>query len=216
MSNDKFRKLMERGDVSSLRRALESEPTLANQPISWFLNQQNESDPLHYVSDCVGHGWLTNGTEGEIAEVLLAYGAAIDGTEARESPLIASASLGAEKVSKVLIEAGAQLEAISIFGARALHWGAWMGAPSTVNLLVKHGANIETKCSEFGATPLFWAVHGYGPNGPKEKRDQVGAARMLIEAGARVDTMNKQGVSAIGLSKLCERSDMHLLLRESS
>jgi len=131
-----FRELIERGDVGNLRRALDSEPALANQPIRWFLNQQNESDPLHYVSDCVGQGWLTNGTEGEIAEILLAHGAAIDGTEARESPLIASASLGAEKVSKVLIGAGAQLESISIFGARALHWGAWMGAPSTVNLLV--------------------------------------------------------------------------------
>jgi hypothetical protein len=67
MNNDHFRELIEHGDVSNLRQALESDPTLANQPISWFLNQQNESDPLHYVSDCVGHGWLANGTEGEIA-----------------------------------------------------------------------------------------------------------------------------------------------------
>jgi len=216
MSNDDFRKLIERGDVTNLRQALESEPTLANQPIRWFLNQQNESDPLHYVSDCVGQGWLTNGAEGEIAAVLLAHGAAIDGNESRESPLIASVSLGAEKVTKVLVEAGAQLEATSIFGARALHWAAWMGSSSTVKLLLTHGAKIEMKCSEFAATPLFWAVHGYGPNGPKEKADQVGAARILIEAGAKVDTTNKQGMSAIELSKGCERSDMHALLREYS
>ena len=214
MNNDEFRLLIERGDVDGLRRALESEPTLANRTIHWFLNQQNESDSLHYVSDCVGQGWLTNGTEGEIAGVLLAYGAAIDGAEGRESPLIASASLGAEKVSKVLIDAGAQLEATSIFGSRALHWAAWMGLSSTVKLLVAHGASIEARCTEFGATPLFWAAHGYGPNGPKEKREQVGAARILIEAGARVDTANKEGVSALTQSNLCERDDLHKLLRE--
>jgi ankyrin repeat protein len=212
MSNDEFRLLIERGDVAGLRRALKSQPALANQPIRWFLNQQNESDPLHYVSDCVGHGWLTNGCEGEIAEILIVCGAAIEGNDGRESALIAATSLGAEKVSKVLIEAGAPLEATSIYGARALHWAAWMGASSTVSILITHGADIEAKCSEFVATPLFWAVHGYGPNGPREKTDQVGAARILMEAGAKIDTANREGVSAIQQAKLCERSDMRELL----
>jgi uncharacterized protein len=128
--------------------------------------------------------------------------------------LIASASLGAESVSKVLVEAGAELEATSIFGSRALHWAAWMGAPSTVDLLIAHGAEIEVRCSEFGATPLFWAVHGYGPNGPKEKRDQVGAAQILIKAGAKLDTANKQGLSAFELSKRCARGDMYEVLHQ--
>lgn len=216
MSNDDFHQLIERGDVSGVRRALESEPALANRPIRWFLNQQNESDPLHYVSDCVGQGWLNHGTAGEIAELLLSFGAAVDGNAGRESPLIASVSLGAEKVSQILIEAGAQLEATSLFGARALHWAAWMGASSTVNFLIARGAEIEAKCSEFGATPLFWAVHGDGPNGPHEKSDQVGAARRLIDAGAKVDTANRHGVSAIEQSKLCERGGMLDLLREHS
>ena len=215
MNNDEFRLLIERAEVDNLRRALMSEPTLAKRPIHWFLNQQNASDPLHFVSDCVGQGWLTNGKEGEIAEVLIAHGAAIDGTEGRESPLIAAASLGAEQVCKVLIEAGCQLEATSLFGSRALHWAAWMGLSSTVNLLIAHGASIEARCSEFGATPLFWAVHGYGPNGPKQKRDQVGAVRILLKAGARSDTSNKEGVSALNQSHRCERDDMLNLLRDS-
>ena len=215
MIDDQFRLLIERGDTKGLRCALESDSGLANRTIHWFLNQKNESDPLHYVSDCVGHGWLTNGKEGELAELLLAHGAAINGTEASESPLIASASLGADSVSKVLIEAGAELEATSIFGARALHWAARVGASSTVELLIAHGAEIEARCSEFGATPLFWAVHGYGPNGPKEKMDQVGAARMLIKAGARVETKNKHGLSALELSSRCERADMYELLHQS-
>jgi indole-3-glycerol phosphate synthase len=75
---------------------------------------------------------------------------------------------------------------------------------------------IEPKCAEFGATPLFWAVHGYGPNGPKQKKEQVHAARLLIAAGAKVYTSNRQGLSALELSKQCERTDMYDLLRQHS
>lgn len=212
MDNDGFRQLIEHGDAAGVRSALKSDSGLANRMIRWYFNQRNESDPLHYVSDCVGHGWLTNGKEGEIAELMLEHGAALNGTEGKESPLIASASLGADRVSKLLIEAGAELEATSIFGSRALHWAAWVGTPSTVELLIARGAQIEARCSEFGATPLFWAVHGYGPKGPVEKKDQVGAARILIKAGASVETVNKYGLSALEASKQCERADMYELL----
>jgi ankyrin repeat protein len=213
MTDDTFRRLIEHGDVNGSRSALAVDPGLANRTIHWHLNQDNESDPLHFVSDCVGNGWLTNGAEGEIAELLLAFGAEINGSAGRESPLIASASLGAERVSKVLIEAGAELETTSIFGAHALHWAAWMGSPVTVKLLIAHGAQIETKDSEFSATPLFWAVHGYGPHGPEKKKDQVGAAMMLIEAGATARTLNKQGLSALELAKSCNSKDMYELLK---
>jgi uncharacterized protein len=213
MMDDAFRLLIEHGDIDGLRGALEVDPGLASRTIHWHLNQDNESDPLHFVSDCVSHGWLTNGAEGDIAELLLAFGAEINGSAGRESPLIASASLGAERVSTVLIEAGAELEKTSIFGSRALHWAAWMGAPVTVKLLIAHGAQIEAKDSEFLATPLFWAVHGYGPNGPKKKRDQVGAAMVLIEAGANARTVNKKGLSALELADSCDGKNMYELLR---
>jgi ankyrin repeat protein len=212
--NDDFRLSIERGDADAIRRALKSDPGLANATIRWDLNQDNESDPLHYVSDAVFNGWLTNGSEARIAEALLASGAAIEGTEGRESPLIAAVSLGVEAVARVLVEAGADLEATSIFGARALHWAAWTGASTVVELLVAHGATLEAKDSEFGATPLFWAVHGDGPNGPPEKRDQVGAARLLIASGATVNPSNQDGLSAVELAETAESGRMLELLRQ--
>jgi uncharacterized protein len=206
-----FRELIEQGDVELVKRALERDPSLANATIHWHLNQDNESDPLHYVCDCVGQGRLTNGKEGELARLLLAHGAAINGNQGRESPLIAAASLAAEKVATVLIDAGADLECTSIYHARALHWAAWVGSSRTVEQLIEGGAQLEVKDSEFGATPLFWAVHGYGPDGP-EKKDQVGAARALLAAGATPITSNKQGRSALQMAEACANRDMHELL----
>jgi uncharacterized protein len=213
MKGDDFRLLIENGDVAGVRRALDAEPALSNRAIHWVLNQPNESDPLHYVSDCVFNGWLTNGTEGEIALALLAHGAAVDGSAPKETPLIGAVSLGAEKVARVLLEHGADVEPTSVYGARALHWAAWMGLPSSVELLVARGADIEARCSQFGATPLFWAVHGYGPNGPAQKRGQVEAARILLTAGARADTANKEGLSAVELSRRCAKPDLYELLQ---
>jgi ankyrin repeat protein len=212
LSDDKFRRLIEQGDADGVRSALARDSSLANRTIRWHLNQDNESDLLHYVSDCVSQGWLTNGNEAEIAKLLLAHGAAIDGNDGRESPLIAAASLGAEKVATVLMDTGANLEATSIYNARALHWAAWVGMSRTVEQLVSRGAALEEKDSEFGATPLFWAVHGYGPDGPA-KQDQVGAARILLAAGANALTSNKQGRTALEMAEACANRDMYELLK---
>jgi ankyrin repeat protein len=212
MTDDPFRLAIERGDISEVRRALDEQPTLANRAIRWYLNQHNESDPLHFVSDCVGHGWLTNGTEADIAQALLTHGAAINGTKNHEPPLIAAASLGAPTVARVLVEAGADIERVFLFGASALHWAAWTGDAATVELLVSRGAKIEEKCTEYGATPLFWAVHGCSEVAGGEAVGQLAAAKILIEAGARIDTANKEGTTALEQSKRCARQAMHEFL----
>jgi uncharacterized protein len=212
LASDSFRLLIEHGDVAGLRQVLTADPQLANRTIRWHLNQDNDSDPLHFVSDCIGHGWLTNGTEGELAALLLEFGAELNGSAGRESPLIAAASLGAEKVAKLLIDAGAELESTSVYNSRALHWAAWTGQSATVALLVARGVQLEVKDDEFSSTPLYWAVHGYGHTRPKEMNDQIGAARMLLEAGATLKTTNKKGVSALELARSYERRDMYDLL----
>ena len=72
--------LLERGNLRAVADALESSPELANRTIRWHLNQDNESDSLHYLSDCVGHGWLTDQHAAQIALSLLAHGASVDGS----------------------------------------------------------------------------------------------------------------------------------------
>jgi len=216
MSSERFRKFIEAGDLRKLKEDLERTPELANQSIEWFLNGTNESDPLHYVCDCVFNDWLDDASASEIASLLLEYGALIEGSEGRESPLIAATSLGAEAVANCLIKSGANIEAIAIFGARPLHWAASMGLPSVVESLIQHGAALEAKCTEFGATPLYWAAVGFGPHGPAKKKDPVGAAKVLIDSGANVGTVNKQGESALECSRHADSNEMYELLFRSS
>ena len=170
--NNSFRKLIETGDVEGIKAALESNPGLANETIVWFLNQENESDPLHYVSDCVFNGLLSHQNALAIARLLLEFGAQANGSKGRETPLIGATSLGVSDVACLLIDSGAELESTSIFGSRALHWAASVGLPETVEKLIDHGAELEAKCTEFGATPLFWAVHAMGPDGPNKKKNR--------------------------------------------
>ena len=197
MNNNSLRLAIENGDEPAVEAILQSDSGATNRPISWLMNQANVSDPLHYVSDCCFNGSLTNGSEAAIARLLLKHGARVDGNDGRESPLIGAASLGVSSVAEILIGAGADVRLTSVFGANALHWAAYVGLPETVALLLANGAEIETRCTEFAATPLFWAVQGFSRHGPKRKRDQLGAARVLIDAGACADTCNKLGTSLL-------------------
>ncbi|MBX2868012.1 MAG: ankyrin repeat domain-containing protein [Acidiferrobacterales bacterium] len=212
MLNDSFRLLIERGDVHGIEETLETNSHLVNQTITWYLNQTNHSDPLHFVCDCVFNGHLQEEQAERVAALLIKHGAKLNGSEDRESPLIAATSLGVESVAKRLIEAGADLELKSVFGGRALHWAASMGLPSTVKHLVDCGADIEAKCTEFGATPLYWAIVGFGPNGPNKKKDPLLAAKVLVDFGANVDTSNNEGLSAIQCAQSFESDEMLQLL----
>lgn len=210
---EKVRELIEAGAVEALDALLRTHPGGANEKITWVLNQKNQSDPLHYVSDCVFNGWLTNGREAQIAKVLLGHGAALDGSNNAESPLIGATSLSAEGVAQVLLDAGADVHRTSVFGANALHWAAFVGTPTTVERLLTRGAPLETRCTEFAATPLFWAVQGFSQFGPKEKAEQVAAATVLIAAGADVRTRNVEGVSAIARAQQSASQEMLELLQ---
>lgn len=210
-----FRKIIESGDVDAARSALACNGELADSTVIWGLQEECQSDPLHFVSDCVAEEWISDVKAAELATVLLAHDATVDGTNGRETPLLGATSLGAEQVANILIESGADVAATSVFGATSLHWAAYMGLPSAVEKLLQAGALLEARCTEFEATPLFWAAHGFGPRGPDNSTGQIAAASVLIGAGAEIDTTNKDGLTAIDCSLRGNSSEMHDLLVHS-
>lgn len=196
-----LKEIIEQGLVDELRELLSVNPGHANKKIIWGSRKEIKTDPLHYVSDSVFNGLLTNGKEAEIASLLLASGAHLEGSEGAESPLIGAASLSAGDVAKVLIDAGANINAISIYGANALHWAAYVGLPDIVSILLNKGADIERRCVAFQATPLYWAVHGFGKSNKSDKSSIVDAAKVLVDAGADINAKNVEHRSVLARAR---------------
>lgn len=209
---ESFHKAVATGSVESVVKLIQENPDLVNTKIAWGLNNKNLTDPLHFISDCVFNGSLSDVTGGVLAKILIDHGALINGSANAESPLIGAASLSAVCVAHVLIENGADVEKVALFGATALHWAAYVGTPSVVDALLGNGAKHDVKCSEHRATPLFWAVQGFSKYGSPEKKDQIGAAKILIQFGANVQTKNIEGVTAIERSRESDSDEMTQLL----
>lgn len=119
----------------------------------------------------------------DIVRLLLAHGAAVDGTtEVGLSPLINAAEFGHEDIANLLIDAGANLEFKDAKGRTPLASAAYEGNDRTTKLLLEKGANIDTE-DEDGMTPLSLAA----------KRGHSAVVALLINARATIDTRDKLG-----------------------
>jgi hypothetical protein len=74
-------------------------------------------------------------------------------------------------------------------GGSALHAAAWQGAADCVVAILRHpGARtlLEVRDPTYHASPLGWCMHG-SVNRRNPRGDYVAVARLLLDAGARVD-----------------------------
>lgn len=189
-------------DFAGIREALENNPALANEGIP-CLDGKNpaKAHPLHRVCDGVISDLYTDEEALEMAKIFLEFAADINGgklTDKRDTPLIAAASLHAEKTGMYYIDQGADIRHRGCHGGTALHWAAWVGRDKLVKKLIDAGAEINIRDNEFNGTPLLWAVHGYKQAGGKNKLNQIECARLLLAADADKTMTNIEGVPAIG------------------
>jgi hypothetical protein len=94
---------------------------------------------------------------------------------------------GRREVVEFLLERGIG-SAESHGNETMLHGAALGGHPDIVRMLIAHGAPIDVNDDHFQATPLGWALHGWGHRGEgtrAEPYDEV--VRQLVIAGARVE-----------------------------
>ena len=178
---------IETGNAAALSRLLAEVPERANELIRWGSVCHIATHPLHYVSDMLFNGVLAKGKELPLVGSLIQAGADIDfQSKGKDTPLIGAASLGAEQVGLLLLDAGAKPNIRGGFGETALHWAALLGEDQLADRLIA-SADLNLRDEKYNSTPLGWAIHGWcgAPAGSCGRQREVVA--LLVSAGARVD-----------------------------
>lgn len=182
-----IKKLIHDKDYEGIEETLHDNPGLANEGIPYDEVNTTKAHPLHRICDAVFSGICTDEEAVIIARIFLKHGAHIDGNELvekQDSPLVAAASLYADKVAILYIEKGATINHAGCHGGTALHWAAWCARPAVVKRLVQAGAEINKLCIDFKSTPLFWAIHNRKNNGADKLPDLLQCVQTLLDAGA--------------------------------
>lgn len=206
-----MKKLIENVDFEGIRLALSKNPALANEGIPFDEANMTKAHPLHRICDGVFAKQYTDEEAVEMAKLFLAFGANVDGyelIEKQDTPLIAAASLHADKVAILYIENGANVHHAGCSGGTALHWAAWCGRDALVSRLIEENAEINKLCIDYEATPLGWAVHGFKYGGEQNRKNQIECVRILIEAGADKNIPNGEGTS---IFEMVDSDDVELM-----
>jgi ankyrin repeat protein len=197
-----MKKLIDSADYEGIRRALANDPDLANQGIPYDEVNTTKAHPLHRICDGVFSKKYTDEEAVGMAKIFLAYGARINGDkliEKQDTPLLAAASLNADQVAIFYIESGADIQHMGCHGGTALHWAAWCGRDKVVSRLIEQGAEINKKCIDFKATPLFWAVHGLKNGDNDNTSNHLACVKILLQSGADKNIPNADGNTVFDL-----------------
>ena len=109
------------------------------------------------------------------------------------TPFIFAAGNATPAVLDLLHAAGADVNAVSNAGASALMYAAIKGRPETTSWLLEHGADVTLR------TSLKQTALNLVAGGPSEREDKPNAhfypvvAKLLLDAGAEVDSRDKDG-----------------------
>lgn len=220
------RQLIETGDAAGLAELLASDPTLATEEMTSPIGE-GRIPPLQYVGIGLLHGVWDHHRAGELTKVLLAAGVPVDQSTDSETWLITAASHGEPEMARVLIEAGADLEASgraapgsSTALAHAVHYGI----VEAVDLLVEAGAVIHDLVEAAGVGDI--AGYRLGTVGRTELVHALRAAAVcerlkvidqLLETGLDVNSQLTTLTEVDGTALHCaawegkDRSVAHLL-----
>jgi ankyrin repeat protein len=201
MENSLFKLIIDK-DYAELRKILSANPNLANEGVA-LNNDPNakKGHPLHRLCDAVFGKKITDEEAIEIAKIFLEFGANINGYQSsadNNTPLIAAASLHAEKLGIFYIEQGADIfYASPNDDATALHWAAYCGRDKLVQKLIQKGAKVNQRDISYKGTPLEWAVHIMRSGDSDNLFHQTACIRLLIHAGAELNNEDREYLKTI-------------------
>jgi ankyrin repeat protein len=87
---------------------------------------------------------------------------------------------------KLLLERGWPSDAALETNQTALHYASWHGNLSMVQTLLAHNAPVNVFETEYGGSPLAWALHGSLNSWKRDEGDHAGVTRALLDAGAAI------------------------------
>jgi ankyrin repeat protein len=208
-----MKKLIDNKDFKGIKQALSNNPNFANEEIPYDEVNTTKAHPLHRICDGVFSKKYTDEEAAKMAKIFLEFSAHINGnklTEKNDTPLIAAASLHADQVAIFYIENGANINHAGCHGGTALHWAAWCGRDKVVRRLIQEEAEINKRCIDFKATPLFWAVHGLRKGDKNNMHNHLECVKILIQSGVDKNIPNGEGKTVFDLL-----SDEDLELKET-
>ncbi len=108
------------------------------------------------------------------------------------TPLHEAARKGDIEKVKVLLSAGANVNARDERGSTPLRWAALWDHTKTVKILLKAGANVNAKTNHHGWTLLHWETYG----------GETEMVKLLVEAGADVNARTNGRWTPLDLANL--------------
>jgi ankyrin repeat protein len=87
---------------------------------------------------------------------------------------------------RLMLEAGWPADARGKHGATALHWAGFHGNAAMARELVRRGAPLDARTTEFEGTPLEWTLYGSRHGWRATTGDYAATVEALLDAGAKV------------------------------
>jgi ankyrin repeat protein len=135
---------------------------------------------------------------------LIAAGTDVNAPDASgDVPLIMAAYLGHTEITRMLLEAGADVRAVDPgMKATALHAAAYAGRTEPARLLIQHGIDIDAQGPYNGYTALHDAIW----------QNNVDTAHVIIDAGADLTLRNHEGQTPLEMAKARKRQQIVALI----
>ena len=189
LDNKSFESCM---NVNKTWRELLSTRRYQNKLEEVLAEKKKNGEKLWYSSRFGSAGEVESITSNLVVDVNFAFG--FD----RSTPLIEAAKSGKDRVVKILLKKGADIEKKSDLGKLTpLGWAAFLGNTNVVNTLLAGGAEVD-KADSMGSTPLFKAAQ----NGHQD------VVKVLLERGAKPNLVDQSGYTPLHMAAFKKRASV--------
>ncbi len=110
-----------------------------------------------------------------------------------------AASLGHNRVVKLLLERGATMDVTTDGGFTPLTLALRGGHDGVASVLINSGAGLDYSDSAYGKTALLWAV---------ENKTSASVIKLLTDKGCNLDVKSRQGLTALMLAADANNADV--------